>query len=136
MAVKQLSVFIENRHGMLAEICSALASAGIDIRALSLAETPDYGILRLIVSDTDKAYETVRSTGRSAKINHVLGLRVDDRPGGLSAPLSLLTEAGFDVEYMYAFIGENKDFADVVMRVKDTAAAEALLRDKGYTLID
>ena len=66
----------------------------------------------------------------------MLGLRVDDRPGGLAAPLSLLTEAGFDVEYMYAFIGENKDFADVVMRVKDTAAAEALLRDKGYTLID
>ena len=68
MAVKQLSVFIENRHGMLAEICSALASAGIDIRALSLAETPDYGILRLIVSDTDKAYETVRATGREVSL--------------------------------------------------------------------
>ena len=129
MSVKQLSVFIENRPGTLVEVTETMAAAGIDIRALSLAETPDYGILRLIVSDAEKAFEVIKATGRTVSINRVPGIRVGDRPGGLSAALKVLTNAGFDVEYMYAFISEHAGCADVVLRVGDTAKAEALLAD-------
>ena len=135
MSVKQLSVCIENRPGTLVEVTETMAAAGIDIRALSLAETPDYGILRLIVSDAEKAFEVIKATGRTVSINRVPGIRVGDRPGGLSAALKVLTYAGFDVEYMYAFISEHAGCADVVLRVGDTAKAEALLAENGFELL-
>ncbi|MCQ2354154.1 MAG: ACT domain-containing protein [Clostridia bacterium] len=136
MAVKQLSVFIENRRGMLVEVTEALASAKIDIRALALAETPDYGILRLIVSDTDKALEVIRATGRTVSVNNMLGVRISDRPGGLAEALKILTDNGIDVDYMYAFIAETGDQANVVLRVADTKKAERTLSDTGFDLIN
>ncbi len=132
MAVRQLSVFIENKKGMLVEVTRALKEAGVDIRALSLAETEYYGILRLIVSDFDKAYDAVLKTGRTVKINHVLALRVDDRPGGLSDALELLNRESINVEYMYAFICPEPDRADVVLRVSDTQTAETVLKNAGF----
>ena len=135
MAIKQLSVFIENKKGMLVEVTGALKEAGVDIRALSLAETDYYGILRLIVSDFDLALEAIGKTGRTVKINRVLGLRVDDRPGGLSEALELLNRADINVEYMYAFIGIVPGRADVVIRVSDTDRAEALLRGSGLEVL-
>ena len=120
---------------MLVEVTGALKEAGVDIRALSLAETDYYGILRLIVSDFDLALEAIGKTGRTVKINRVLGLRVDDRPGGLSEALELLNRADINVEYMYAFIGIVPGRADVVIRVSDTDRAEALLRASGLEVL-
>ena len=136
MAVKQLSVFIENRRGMLVEVTETLAAAHIDIRALALAETPDYGILRLIVSDTDKALEAIRATGRTVSVNKMLGVKISDRPGGLAEALRVLTENGIDVDYMYAFIAESGNRANVVLRVADTQNAEEKLAAAGFELID
>jgi hypothetical protein len=139
MAVKQLSVFIENRPGTLVEVTEILAAADIDIRALSLAETPDYGILRLIVDKTERACEAVRASGRTVTVNHMVGVRICDRPGGLSAALRLLAGKGFEVEYMYAFLSEKENEAEVVLRVKgsseDRAAAEKALAEGGFDLI-
>ncbi len=140
MAIRQLSVFIENSHGSLAEVAETISDAGVDIRALSLAETPDYGILRLIVDDTYKALDAIKATGRTVTVNHMLGVRIDDSPGGLTGALRLLTDGGFDVEYMYAFLSEQGHRADVVLRVSgtsdDRAAAEAALSAGGYELIE
>ena len=134
MAVKQLSVFIENRHGTLTEVTEALSAGGIDIRALSLAETPDYGILRLIVSDTEKACEILRATGRTVSVRNLVGIRVSDEPGGLSRACRVLTDNGFDISYMYAFLTKEPGFADVVMRVHNTDEAEKCLTGAGFTL--
>ena len=121
-------------------MAETISAAGVDIRALSLAETPDYGILRLIVDDTYKALDAIKATGRTVSVNHMLGIRIDDSPGGLSGALRLLTDKGFDVEYMYAFLSEHGHRADVVLRVSgtsdDRAAAEALLAEGGYELIN
>lgn len=136
MAVKQLSVFIENRRGMLVEVTETLAAAHIDIRALALAETADYGILRLIVSDTDKALEAIRATGRTVSVNNMLGVKISDRPGGLAGALRVLTENGIDVDYMYAFIAETGNRANVVLRVADTKLAEERLAAAGFELIN
>ena len=136
MSVKQLSVFIENRRGMLVEVTEAMAAANVDIRALALAETPDYGILRLIVNNTEKALEVIRATGRTVSVNHMLGLKIDDRPGGLAAALKVLTDNGIDVEYMYAFIAEHAERADVVLRVNDTGEAERKLAQAGFELLN
>lgn len=135
MAVKQLSIFIENKRGMLVEVTEAIGAAGVDIRALALAETPDYGILRLIVSDTDRALAAVRATGRTVSVNRMLGVRIKDQPGGLAAALRVLTEAGFDVEYMYAFLSEREGTANVVLRVSDTTLAEQKLIEAGFEMI-
>lgn len=121
---------------MLVEVTEALAEANIDIRALSLAETPDYGILRLIVSDTEKALTVIRATGRTVSVNHMLGLKIDDRPGGLAEALAVLTAENIDVEYMYAFIAEHAARANVVLRVNDTAAAEEKLKKAGFELLE
>ena len=120
---------------MLVEVTEALAAADIDIRALALAETPDYGILRLIVSDTEKALGVIRETGRTVSVNHMLGLKIDDRPGGLAGALKVLTDSGIDVEYMYAFIAEHAARANVVLRVNDTKTAEAKLAAAGFELL-
>jgi hypothetical protein len=135
MAVRQLSVFLENKQGMLVEVTEALTEAGVDIRALSLAESDDYGIMRLIVSDTDRALEAVRATGRTVTVNRVVGLKIADRPGGLHEALAVLGKADINIGYMYAFISEKPGEAEVVLRVSDTAAAEKLLLDSGFELL-
>jgi len=137
MAFRQLSVFIENKPGTLLEVTETLKAANIDIRALSLAETPDYGILRLIVDDSYKACDAIRETGRVVKINHVIGVQIDDRPGGLVEVLKTLSENGYEVEYMYAFLSETAKKAEVAIRVNhDRDDAENLLREKGFKLLD
>jgi len=137
MAFRQLSVFLENRPGTLLEVTETLKKANIDIRALSLAETPDYGILRLIVDDSYKAVDAIKETGRIVKINHVIGVQIDDRPGGLVEVLKALGENGYEVEYMYAFLSETAKKAEVAIRVDhDRDLAEKLLADKGFTLLN
>ena len=135
MALSQLSIFVENKPGSLNEIIGALGALEINIRALSLADTESFGILRLIVDQPERAAEKLR--GRySVKINHVVGVRMDDRPGGLSVPLSVLANAGVSVEYAYAFIGKRDNDACVILRTDNREKAEAALRAAGIAMVE
>ena len=104
MAISQISVFVENRPGRLADITAVLAKNSIDIRALSVADTSDYGILRLIVNDPKSAVEALRSEGMTASATQVLGIIIPDEPGGLARAIKVLSDAQISVEYAYAFI--------------------------------
>ena len=135
MALSQLSIFVENKPGSLNEIIGALGALEINIRALSLADTESFGILRLIVDHPEQAAEKLR--GRYAvKINHVVGVRMEDRPGGLSVPLSVLANAGVSVEYAYAFIGKRDNDACVILRTDNREKAEAALRAAGIAMVE
>ena len=135
MFIKQLSIFVENRKGGLAEILSELGEKGIDICALALADTTDFGILRLIVNDSARAEQILREHGVAVKVNNVLGIAVDDRPGGLSAALTVLNEAGLAIEYMYAFVGDNDRHAMVVLRTDEDQRALQTLQAAGVTIL-
>ncbi len=135
MAIKQLTVFVENSRGRLAEITGLLAAHDINMRALSIADTQDYGILRLIVNDTEKAMRVLREKDMLVQITDIVGLKVPDRPGGLSGALTVLDQAEINLEYLYAFFTNVDDSAVVALRVEDNAAAEKVLRDAGYSMI-
>lgn len=117
--VKQLSVFIQNRSGKIASIVKALSDAHIDIRALSIADTADFGILRMLVSDVDAAKTTLSKQNCIVSVNEVALVAVPDEPGGLSHVLELMAEEGVDIEYMYSLIQRDKEKAYMVLRVSD-----------------
>ncbi len=133
MIVKQLSVFIENKKGRLSEALDALSGAKIDISALSLADTADFGVLRLIVDDPEKAKAVLTEHGVFVRINNVLAVPMDDVPGGAGAVVKLLAENDLNVEYMYAFVGRVSGKALTVLRTCDSARAEAVLSAGGYS---
>ncbi|HIT18415.1 MAG TPA: ACT domain-containing protein [Candidatus Fimivivens faecavium] len=132
MAIQQLSVFVENTPGSLAEITEVLAGENIDIRALSIADTSDFGILRLIVDRPEEARDALKGRGFTVSINDVIGIGVDDRPGGLSKALRLLGESGLVVEYLYAYVSRVDGLAYGILRMDDNAAAEKLLAENGF----
>jgi len=117
--VKQLSVFIQNRSGKIASIVKALSDAHIDIRALSIADTADFGILRMLVNDVDAAKTTLSKQNCIVSVNEVALVAVPDEPGGLSHVLELMAEEGVDIEYMYSLIQRDKEKAYMVLRVSD-----------------
>ncbi|MCI8332098.1 MAG: hypothetical protein HFE78_04670 [Clostridiales bacterium] len=127
MRIQQISVFVENKTGRLGEVIHALAVAGIDILALSMADTTDFGVLRMIVDDPDKAKTVLREAGMIVKSNHVLSILVDDQPGALAGLLEKLSRGGISVEYMYASLVRKQDKAMMLLRVDNTEAAEQLL---------
>ena len=129
MQLKQLSVFMENRAGRLAEITRVLADAGVNIRALSLADTSDFGILRLLVDDPDKAIRGLSEAGLTVRATEVIAVEIADRPGGLATILALLQGSGINVEYMYAFLERHKDNAILVFRFEDPRKASEVLRE-------
>ena len=135
MTIKQLSVFVENKPGKLVEALEALSEAGIDLRALSLADTADFGILRVIVDKPDRALAVLQEAGYLVRSNNVIPVAVGDRPGGLAAVMRVLADAGVDVEYTYAFVAHSNDKAYVILRVNDNAAAIKVLSDNGITLL-
>jgi hypothetical protein len=136
MFVKQISVFMENRAGRLEEITGILAKAGINIRALSLADTSDFGILRLIVNDPDKAADILKQNAFTVRENDVIATEVDDRPGGLHEILNLFSKAGISIEYMYAFLERKRDdHAVLIIRVEAAAKAVKMLQDAGKHLL-
>lgn len=136
MSVKQISVFVENKKGGLYEVTSVLNKANVDIRALSIADTTDYGILRLIVSDYKKALEALKTEGIIASVTDVLGIEVSDTPGGFSEAVKILSDADIAVEYAYAFITRHEGKACVIIRVEDNAKAANILGKAGISLIE
>jgi len=136
MTIKQLSVFVENRPGKLVEALETLADAKIDMRALSLADTSDFGILRIIVDKPDQALEVLTEAGYLVKSNDVLAVVIGDKPGGLSSVVRILANAGIDIEYTYAFVAHSKDKAYVIIRVDNNDDAIEVLEKNEVTLLD
>ena len=134
--LNQLSVFLENKPGTLEAMTGVLADHNIDIRALSLAETKDFGIARLIVDDAFSAAGVLKDADYVASITHVLAFEVPDTPGGLSQLLSHFGEAGVNVEYMYSSLGKDATAAYMIFRVHNTEKSEGLLKAKGLKAID
>lgn len=135
MAISQISVLIENKKGKMAAAIKAISDANINIRALMVADEKDFGILRLIVSDTAKAKELL-SEDAVAKVTDVIAVRMDDIGGALYKILQVLDENEINVDYSYAFTASKDAAAYVVFRVDDVEAAEKILSDKGFTFID
>lgn len=133
MIIKQISIFIENRPGRLAEITDIIAKNNINIRALSIADTTNFGILRIIVDNPELVEEKLRQYNITASITSVLSVGIKDRPGGLAEVLKLLAENGIAIEYMYAFLAKKEDEAYVIMRIEKDAQAKQLLESKGYS---
>ena len=136
MKTTQVSVFIENRSGRLAKITTALGNAGVNIRAMSLADTSDFGILRLIVSDAAKAAETLKDHGFTVRVSKVIAVAIPDVPGALGNLLSLMELAGLNVEYMYAFVEKNMDQAIIIFRFDDTEKAIETLMENDIRVIE
>ena len=130
MHIHQISVFLENRIGQLAEITQLLANDGIDIRALSIAETSDYGLARMIVDDSYKASSILLKHGDILSMTPVWAVEVPDRPGGLAEVLGVLAEAHVDVEYMYSLFTHKDDKAYMVLRISDEPKFLSTLGDK------
>ena len=135
MIIKQLSIFVENKRGSLAEITKAIAEAGVDIRALSIADTTDFGILRLIVNKPDAAAAALKVKGITVSVTNVIAVGIDDVPGAFSVPMQILADNEIDVEYMYAFITRKSEKAYVILRVADNDAAAKVLADKGVEIL-
>ena len=134
MYIKQLSIFIENKVGRLQAIIDALSENGINIRALSIAETTEFGILRIITPDFEKAKKVLRDADVISKITDVIAVYIDDKAGGLAKMLKSVTEAGVNVEYMYAFLGRTEGKALMVLKADDEAKAEKALLESGMEL--
>jgi hypothetical protein len=130
MLIKQLSVFVENKKGRLSAITDILRKNNIDIRALSVADTKDFGILRLIVDDYQKAYDALKSEECLVSLTNVIAVSITDKPGGLADAMDLLTAAGISVEYMYAFISKSEGAASVIFRVENNDKAVEVLSQK------
>ena len=135
MTINQLSVFIENKRGRLAEITKILKENGVDIRALSIADTKEFGILRLIVSDAQKAADVLKEDGFTVSLTKVVAIGIDDRPGGLAAAMEVLRDNEISVEYMYAFISRSEDTAYVILRVANNEEAVRIFTENGFKVM-
>ncbi|MEA4932154.1 MAG: ACT domain-containing protein [Lawsonibacter sp.] len=137
MSIKQISVFLENKPGSLYAMTGVLAQNKVDMRALSLAETKDFGIVRIIVDNVYVATTVLKDAGYVHSVTPVLGVAIPDRPGGLNRVLQVLTDAKVNVEYMYAFLGgKDVDQAYMIFRVEDAAAAGAALAARGIKTVE
>ena len=136
MAVKQISIFVENKEGRIKKAIDTLGKSNINIRALSIADTSKYGILRLIVSDNEKAIEALEKDGFIVKENEVIILAVPDEPNGLNSTLSVFDEKGINLEYLYAFVSSKTDEAIVVMRLENMEKAIEALNESNVRILD
>lgn len=135
MLVKQISVFLENKSGRLAEVTRTLGNNDIDISALSIADTTDFGILRLIVNKPEKAEEVLKENGFTVSGTSVIAIGVQDQPGGLAKALEVLDSESIGIEYMYAFVSKTDNEALVILRVEDPARAIEVLKNKGISVL-
>ena len=136
MRLEQISIFLENKAGRLAEVTRVLSETGVNIRALSLADTSDFGILRLIVNDNDKAKKVLKEHGFTVGKTDVVAVEVEDRPGGLSHILDVLSKKNINVEYMYAFVQHSGKDAVIIFRFDDIDAAIKLLQENNVRVLE
>ena len=136
MKVEQISVFLENKSGRLAEVMRVLGSAGINIRALSIADTSDFGILRIIVNDKEKALKALKEKDFTVSKTEVVAVEVPDKPGGLAQILDLLDKQGVNVEYMYAFIERSSENAVIIFRFDGNDKAIEVLTTAGIVILE
>ena len=135
MFIKQLSIFVENKAGRLQSIINGLSENNINIRALSIADTTDFGILRIIVDNTDKAKLVLKGMGVISKSTDVIAVYIDDRSGGLADILNIVADAGIGIEYMYAFMHRTEGKALMVLKADDEEKAEQVLKDHNISLL-
>jgi hypothetical protein len=135
MKAKQISVFLENKSGRLAKVTKVLGENGINIRALSIADTTDFGILRLIVNDPDKAWKVLKDNEFTVSETEIIAVQVPDKPGGLAEILETLEKGKINIEYMYAFVGKTGENAVVVFRVEDIDRAISHLQTERVKLL-
>lgn len=135
MKIKQVSVFLENKPGHLSRVCRRLADANINLVTQSLADTDQFGILRLIVKEWEKAKELMEQDGRVVKLVDVLAAEVEDRPGGLADVLTVLEKAGINVEYMYAFVRKLQNSAVLIFRFNNPDEAMKVMQENGIRLL-
>lgn len=136
MKVEQISIFLENKSGRLADVARVLGKAGVNIRALSIADTSDFGILRLIVNNIDKALDTLKSHNFTVSKTEVIAVEVPDKPGGLSDILDILENNKINVEYMYAFVEGSSDNALIVFRFDDNTKAIDILSSHNIKILN
>ncbi len=136
MSVKQISIFMENRPGRISAVTRLLGDNGIDIRAMSLADTTDFGILRVVVNDADKCMSVLSNAGFSARATKVVAAALEDKPGGLASVMETLYENNIGVEYMYSFITREDGKAYVMLRVDDNDFTSSVLIEKGFKLLE
>ena len=135
MSIKQISIFVENKPGKLSAVTALLRDNGIDIRALCIADTKDFGILRLIVNNPDKACQVLKEAECTVSITNVIAIGISDKPGGLAAAVEVLYSANISVEYMYAFISKSDSEAYVSLRVQNNETASAALEENGFKVL-
>ena len=135
MAIKQITVFVQNQKGTVVSVTDVLSKNNVNLRALSIAETEDFGILRLIVNDEETAERVLKENGYLIKVINVLGVKIGDEPGKLTAALDVLDKANINVEYLYAFMARTEKHAYVVLRVEENEEAEAALTSAGFKMI-
>ena len=135
MAIKQLTVFVQNKKGTVVSVTDILSKSNVNLRALSIAETQDFGILRLIVNDEKTAEKVLTENGYLIKVIDVVGVKISDEPGKLTEALDVLDKADINVEYLYAFMARTEKHAYVVLRVEDNTVAEAALTGAGFKMI-
>lgn len=135
MLIKQLSIFVENKSGRVAQIASVVAGAGIDIRALSIADTTNFGILRLIVDKPERAEQVLKDAGMTVSLTNVIAIGFPDRPGGFAGAMKALADRSIDIEYMYAFNSRNDGRACIILCAADSDAALDALRAGGVEIL-
>ncbi|HXX56607.1 MAG TPA: ACT domain-containing protein [Thermodesulfovibrionales bacterium] len=135
MKVEQISIFLENKSGRLAEVAGVLARAGVNIRALSLADTSDFGILRLIVNNTEKAKGVLKDNGFTVGKTEVIAVEVSDKPGGLAEILDIMRDGSINVEYMYAFVQKSGGNAIIIFRFDELEKAIDALMKAGIRIL-
>lgn len=136
MTVKQISVFLENTAGRLAEVTEVLTKEGINLRAITIADTADFGILRLIVDDPEKAITIFEKNGFTAKITEVLAIEVEDKPGGLHSVMERFEKNSVNIEYLYATLERNKEKAVVIFKVENLEKGLKIIEDHNITLVN
>ena len=135
MIIKQISIFMENTAGRLADVTGFLADAGINLRAISIADTTDFGILRLVADKPDEAVRLLKEAGFAARETDVIGVEVPDHPGELARIMALFRDAGVSIEYLYASLEHKADKAVIVIKVDDVGAGLAMLEKNGFATI-
>ncbi|MGD0154284.1 MAG: ACT domain-containing protein [Thermacetogeniaceae bacterium] len=135
MPIKQISIFLENKCGRLSSVTRAIGDQGINIRAFSIADTTDFGVLRLIVNRPDETFKTLQEAGFAVSMTDVLAVEIPDHPGGLAGVLELMQDAGVNIEYMYAFSAKVSKDALAVFRVENSQIAERLIAQKGIRVL-